>query len=85
MAEVASGKPFDQLIRENVFIPLGMTDTTFHPTPEQGERVAGIYKPVPWGGQINLLKWDPDKEMFPNDSEASAMLKRPMRKPWSLS
>jgi len=63
VAEVASGKPFDQLIRENVFIPLGMTDTTFHPTPEQGERVAGIYKPAPWGGQLNLLRWDPDKEV----------------------
>jgi predicted dehydrogenase len=30
------------------------------------------------------LRWDPDKEQFLNDSEASAMLDRPMRAPWKV-
>jgi len=62
-AEVTSGKSFDQLIQQKVFLPLGMTDTTFRPTPEQGERVAGIFKPMPWGAQLNLFRYDPDLEI----------------------
>jgi predicted dehydrogenase len=31
------------------------------------------------------IKWDPDDETFLNDPQASDMMKRPMRKPWSLS
>jgi hypothetical protein len=31
------------------------------------------------------IKWDPDGETFLNDPQASDMMKRPMRKPWSLS
>lgn len=30
------------------------------------------------------LKWDPEKEDFVNDAEASQMLDRPMRSPWHL-
>jgi len=30
------------------------------------------------------LRWDPEKEDFVNDSEASRMLTRPMRSPWHL-
>jgi predicted dehydrogenase len=30
------------------------------------------------------LRWDPDKEIFPDDEQASRMLSRPMRSPWHL-
>ena len=62
-AEVSSGKSFDQLIQQKVFLPLGMTDTTFRPTPEQGERVAGIFRQTPWGGLLNLFRYDFDQEI----------------------
>ncbi|MCX8035487.1 MAG: Gfo/Idh/MocA family oxidoreductase [Candidatus Sumerlaeia bacterium] len=30
------------------------------------------------------LRWDPEKEQFIGDNEANAMLRRPMREPWTL-
>ncbi len=42
--EVASGKAFDKFLRERFFEPLKMVDTSFHPTAEQQERLAKIYK-----------------------------------------
>jgi len=30
------------------------------------------------------LRWDPEKEVFPDDDEANAYLERPMRKPYQL-
>jgi predicted dehydrogenase len=30
------------------------------------------------------LKWDPDKEVFPSDPEATQMVLRPMRSPWHI-
>ena len=31
------------------------------------------------------LRWDPERETFPDDAEASRFLSRPMREPWSLA
>jgi hypothetical protein len=30
------------------------------------------------------LRWDPEKEIFPDDAQANARLSRPMRAPWRL-
>ena len=31
------------------------------------------------------LKWDPKLEQFKNDEEATQLMSRPMRQPWSLT
>jgi CubicO group peptidase (beta-lactamase class C family) len=62
IVEIVSGQPFDVFIQERLFDPLGMKDTGFRPSPVQGERVAGIFKPAPWGGQINLMRFNPDAQ-----------------------
>jgi CubicO group peptidase (beta-lactamase class C family) len=41
--EVAGGKKYETFMDERVFRPLGMKDTTFHPTAEQRARLAIIY------------------------------------------
>lgn len=43
--EIASGKSYDQFLKERIFEPLKMVDTTFCPTPQQRKRLARIYKP----------------------------------------
>lgn len=42
--EVVSGIPYEQFMRERLFDPLGMKDTTFWPTSEQIDRLAKSYK-----------------------------------------
>jgi CubicO group peptidase (beta-lactamase class C family) len=42
--EVVSGMPYEQFMAERLFGPLGMTDTTFHPTAAQLQRLAKSYK-----------------------------------------
>jgi CubicO group peptidase (beta-lactamase class C family) len=41
--EVVSGKPYETFLAERIFKPLGMSDTTFYPTPQQLERLAALY------------------------------------------
>ncbi len=43
IVEVASGISFDRFLRERLFDPLGMKETTFHPTEEQKKRLAATY------------------------------------------
>ncbi len=45
VVEVVSGKSFEQFLEERIFRPLGMKDTTFHPSAEQRSRLATLYKP----------------------------------------
>jgi CubicO group peptidase (beta-lactamase class C family) len=42
--EGVSGKPYEEFLRERIFQPLKMADTTFHPTPDQAQRLAKLYK-----------------------------------------
>jgi len=42
--EVVSGQPYEKFLRERIFKPLAMNDTTFHLTDKQRERTAALYK-----------------------------------------
>jgi CubicO group peptidase (beta-lactamase class C family) len=41
--EVVSGQSYEQFLKVRLFDRLGMTDTTFYPTPDQLKRVATLY------------------------------------------
>lgn len=42
--EVVSGKPYEQFIKERIFVPLGMKDSFFFIPAEKQSRVASIYR-----------------------------------------
>jgi CubicO group peptidase (beta-lactamase class C family) len=44
IAELVSGKSFDQLVDERICQPLGMKDTSFHPDEAHRARIAQTYK-----------------------------------------
>ncbi len=44
LVEVISGKPFDVFLREEIFEPLGMTDTSFNIEADKVERFASCYQ-----------------------------------------
>ena len=48
---VVSGKPLDEFAQEHIFLPLGMTDTGFHPSPKLLPRIA------PTESRRNTLKY----------------------------
>jgi CubicO group peptidase (beta-lactamase class C family) len=41
--EVLSGQSYEGFLKQRIFDPLGMTDTTFYPSEEQSKRVAMTY------------------------------------------
>jgi CubicO group peptidase (beta-lactamase class C family) len=43
--EVISGKPFDEFLKEKIFIPLKMEDTDFYVPKEKINRCAAVYSP----------------------------------------
>ncbi|MEX1040843.1 MAG: serine hydrolase domain-containing protein [Pirellulaceae bacterium] len=47
VVEVASEQKFEDFLAERIFEPLGMTSTTFNPTPDQQARLAVLYQPGP--------------------------------------
>ncbi len=52
LVEQVSGQPFDAYLDEHVLGPLGMTDVTFSPTPEQRARLMPVHARTPDGGLV---------------------------------
>ena len=46
LVEVVSGQPFDRFLRQRLFDPLGMANTSFQVAPAQAGRLATNYAPV---------------------------------------
>ncbi len=46
MIELTSGQDYATFLKENIFDPCGMTDTTFAPTPEQWSRMTVMHNRV---------------------------------------
>lgn len=44
IVEIASGKPFAEYVRDNIFTPLAMEDATYHPTEAQRARIPKLYQ-----------------------------------------
>jgi CubicO group peptidase (beta-lactamase class C family) len=49
-----SGQPFDEFLRQRIFVPLGMHDTDFHVPPHKASRLAQCYM-VTAGGKLAPL------------------------------
>jgi CubicO group peptidase (beta-lactamase class C family) len=62
VVEVASGTPFDVFLRERIFKPLGMVDTSFDVPDAKWQRMSTVYSPDGNGG-IRPMK---DPESFGN-------------------
>ena len=65
IVELVSGMPYETFLAERLFKPLGMKDTTFHPSAEQLQRLAKGYKPSASGttmeeGPIPQLRYPLD-------------------------
>ena len=50
LVEVVSGTQFDEFLRDRIFSPLGMTDTSFFVAEEKLDRLAAVYTPSQGGG-----------------------------------
>ncbi len=53
--EVASGMALDEFFRARIFTPLGMTDTGFHISGEQAERLGANYEKDPRSGGLRQV------------------------------
>ena len=49
IVEIASGLTFDQFLRQRIFEPLGMKDTTFVPSDDRKSRIVSLYGRSPEG------------------------------------
>lgn len=79
VVEVASGKPYDVFLRERIFTPLGMTDTSFEVPDAKWSRVVTVYSPESAGG-IRPMK---DPESFGNTVMSPIAYYKPPKKYFS--
>jgi CubicO group peptidase (beta-lactamase class C family) len=49
IVEIASGQPYDQFLKQRVFEPLGMKDTSFAPPADRKPRLMTLYGRTPHG------------------------------------
>jgi CubicO group peptidase (beta-lactamase class C family) len=54
--EVVAGMPYEDFMRQRLFKPLGMKDTTFWPTEKQVRRIAKSYKPNAGKNDLEEIK-----------------------------
>jgi CubicO group peptidase (beta-lactamase class C family) len=66
VAEVISGLTFDQFLRQRIFDPLSMTDTTFVPGEEDLKRIVTLYRRGAKGNleRIETPDWLATKTLF---------------------
>ncbi len=60
LAEVVSGRPYEELVYERVLKPLKMKDTTYFVPPEQKSRLAAVYM----RDQDGVLNRHPDTNVY---------------------
>jgi CubicO group peptidase (beta-lactamase class C family) len=56
IVEIASGQSFDDFLRQRIFGPLGMSDTSFVVAEHQQDRVAAVYRSTPKGLEKNPMQ-----------------------------
>ncbi len=56
VVQVAAGKPLEEFMRERIFGPLKMSDTSFDVPPEKMDRLAGLYEHGPDGALREVTK-----------------------------
>lgn len=54
--EVVTGKPLDQVFAEEIFEPLGMSETAFNVSAHAGDRFANLYTPLEDAMALNAKK-----------------------------
>jgi CubicO group peptidase (beta-lactamase class C family) len=67
LAELISGQPLDQLLRERIFGPLGMHDTGYMVPPGQHSRLAAMYGIQSVDGRSETARLDLSKDHPTND------------------
>jgi len=70
LVEIISGQPFDEYLAENIFGPLGMTDTGFWAEGDKAERVAPLYT-VPSLSPFGVPEGAEGDDMFMLDDSGS--------------
>jgi CubicO group peptidase (beta-lactamase class C family) len=73
LIEVLSGKPLDQFLRERIFAPLGMNDTSFTVPDKEWGRLAILYSPegTGTGSDLFLTQSGGKKPLVPADPDRS--------------